>query len=569
MKRWSIAEADPARVADVARQLGLPRAVATCLVGRGLHDPAVIREFLTPRLSSLSDPFLLPGMEAAVARIWRAIDGAESIAIYGDYDADGVTATALAVAVLRRLGARVTPFIPDRMDEGYGLSDDGLRNCLAACAPRLIVSVDCGTSSTGPVEAASAAGVDVVVTDHHQPGGTVAPALAVVNPKLGGPADLQNLAGVGIAFKLCHALLKRGRDLGRPGVEGIDLRRYLEWVAIGTVADVVPLRAENRVFVRHGVERLGRSEFAGLRALARVAGLEAAINEYHLGFVLGPRLNAAGRMGDARAALDLLLAEDEAESERLARHLDDANATRKTVEREIVKQAEARLATTFDRESDCGIVVGDGGWHPGVIGIVASRLCHAYRCPTVVVAFDKDGRGRGSCRAIEDFDLVDALGECADLLDGFGGHRAAAGLWVQRGKFESFQKAFSGVCADRLRGRDRRAVQRVDSWIELGEADHDLLKWIGQLGPFGEGHPRPVWAARGLRVVGQARVVGGDHLKLTLAGGGRQLGAIGFNMGARRLPDGPLDCAFSLERDQYMGRDQLQMRLEDFRPGEA
>ncbi len=562
-------EADPARAAEVARQLGMPRAAAACLVGRGFLDPAVIREFLSPRLSTLSDPFLLPAMEIAVARIWRAIDGREGIAVYGDYDADGVTATALAVAVLRRLGASVTPFIPDRMDEGYGLSEDGLRRCIETCSPRLIVTVDCGTSSSGPVSAAAAAGVDVIVTDHHEPGGTVAPALAVVNPKLGGPVGLQDLAGVGIAFKLCHALLKRGRELGRPGMEGIDLRRYLEWVAIGTVADVVPLRAENRVFVRHGVERLGRSEFSGLRALARVAGLESAITEHHLGFVLGPRINAAGRMGDARSALDLLLAEDEADGERLAKQLDAANAARKTVEREILRHAETRIARTFDREADCGIVVGDAGWHPGVIGIVASRLCSAHRCPVVVVAFDAEGRGRGSCRAIEGFDLVDALGECAHLLDGFGGHRAAAGLWVARGKFEDFQAQFSRVCTARLKGQDRRAVQRVDSWIELGEADKELLDWIDRLGPFGEGHPRPIWAARNLRVLGPPRIVGGDHLKLMLAGGGRQIPAIGFGMGARRLPDGPIDCAFALERDQYMGRDSLQLRLEDFRPSDG
>ncbi len=565
MKVWKTAECDESQVQQLAGELTLHPAVARSLIVRGHRDAKSIDLFLHPRLSELSDPFLLPGMEAAVARVWRAIDAREKILVFGDYDVDGVSSTALVVQVLARLGAPVTPFLPHRMDDGYGLGVEPLRRCIENHQPKLVITVDCGTSAVEAVEAARAAGVDVIVTDHHESGGVVAPAVAVVNPKLGSDAGARNLAGVGVAFKLCHALLKRARQDQRPEEKSVDLREYLDLIGIGTIADIVPLQDENRILARHGLARLNRTECIGLKSIIRVAGITGALDTYHVGFLIGPRLNAAGRLGDAQAALELLLTQDPVRADELAAQLDAANRERQELEARIVKEAIEEIDAFFDPKRHFGLVVARKGWHAGVIGIVASRLVQKYRRPVVVVALDDEGEGRGSCRSIEGFNLVAKLAECGDLLERYGGHAMAAGLDVRQDRLEAFKEKFNGVAAQALEGTDLRPVVKVDAWVTLDEADERLMSGLEQMRPFGLGNPTPVWAARRLQVVGPPRVVGKKHLKLLVASGATQREAIAFGMGERQVPPGPIDVAFQLQTNSYMGRETLQLNVQDFR----
>jgi single-stranded-DNA-specific exonuclease len=537
------------------------------MAARGLDTDEAIDHFLNPRLSDLGDPFRLPALEKAVQRIWTAVDGRERIVVFGDYDVDGITSTALLVQVLRVLGADAQPFLPHRMEEGYGLSPEAFTRCREELKPGLIVTVDCGTGSVAAVRAATAAGIDVVVTDHHTPGDQLAPALALVNPKLGPHEELQVLAGVGVAFKLCHALVKHGRAAGRAAAE-LDLRRYLDLVALGTITDIVPLTGENRILARHGLAQMNRTECAGLAALARVAGINARIDAYEVGFRIGPRLNAAGRLGDALLSLELLLGSDPQRIEELAHHLDATNRERQEIEARILQQATDEIDDRFDGARDFGVVVARAGFHPGVVGIVASRLAQRYNRPAVVIGIDDEG-GRGSCRSIEGFDMVAGLQQCAPLLRKFGGHAMAAGLEIGREQVAAFSERFNEVAAAALSGADLRPVQKVDAWMELGEADERMMEALEQMRPFGFGNSTPVWAAGGLRLVGPPRVVGQGHLKLMLASGGVQREAIGWGLGARPIPDGPLDVAFQLRRESYQGRERLVLNVQDFRPSAA
>ncbi|HEY8241092.1 MAG TPA: single-stranded-DNA-specific exonuclease RecJ, partial [Kiritimatiellia bacterium] len=539
---------------------------AALLAGRGYDDPTRAERFLKPRLSDLSDPFDLPAMDKAVDRIWRAIDAGERIAIYGDYDVDGITSSALLSQVLAGLGAKVSVFLPHRLDEGYGLSMDGMQRCLEEHQPGLIVTVDCGTGSVEPVRALAERGVDVVITDHHTPPAEVAPAVAVVNPKLCNHAALQVLAGVGVTFKVCHALLKSGRAAGRT-VASLDLRKHLDLVALGTISDVVPLIDESRTLARHGLAQVNETESTGLRALIDVAGIRGTIDAYEVGFLLGPRLNAAGRLGDALQSLELLVTRDAGRARAIASHLDTTNRERQEIEKRTLKEALAAIDAEFDPVSTFGIVVAGEGWHAGVIGIVASRLVQRYYRPSVVIAID-GGSGRGSCRSIEGCDLVERLGVCSSLLLKFGGHSMAAGLEVDAGRIGEFKRAFNESVAGVLRGTDLRPVQRIDAWMALADADDRMLDALDGLRPFGHGNPTPVWAARSVCVVGRPRPVGQGHLKFTVASGGVQREAIAFNFGDRVLPDGEMDIAFQMKRDTYQGREKLVLQIQDVRPAE-
>lgn len=568
MKIWKTATCAEAVAGALARELDLPPALSRVLVARGFADPAAARRFLNPRLSDLSDPFQLPGMEQAVDRVLAALEAGEPIVVFGDYDADGVTSTALMVKALSLLGAKVSPFLPHRVEDGYGLGPDALRRCIEAHHPKLVVTVDCGTGSVQAVREAKAAGVDVVVTDHHEPSGELAPAVAIVNPELGSVEAAKDLAGVGVAFKVCHALVKRARDKGVAAAASADLREHLDLVAIGTVADVVPLLGENRILARHGLALLGKTRSVGLKALIEVAGIRGSIEAYHVGFLLGPRLNAAGRLGDAAAALELLLTDQPGRARELAVQLDASNRERQQVEADIVEEAIEEIDKTFKPSKDFALVVARRDWHPGVVGIVASRLVARYRRPTVVIALDESGRGRGSCRSIEDFNLVEHLGLCSEFLDRFGGHAMAAGLEVSGDAVGAFRNRFNEVAAKTLEGKDLRSVQNIDAWVTLAEADEPLLKALNDLRPFGLGNPTPVWAVTGVRVVGEPRRVGGggEHLKMAVEAGGVRREAIGFGLGERELPHGELDIAFQLRSNSYMGAQTLQLGLQDFRP---
>lgn len=565
---WRTVATDDAQVAELANLRGLPRPLARVLVERGCADSVAADRFLQPRLSDLTDPFLLPAVGAAVDRIWQALDRGESIVVFGDYDVDGITSTALVTQVLRQLGGKVQYFLPHRMEEGYGLSLDALARCMEEFHPQLIVTVDCGTGSVAAVKEAARHGVDVVITDHHSPGAEIAPAIAVVNPKLCGHAGLQALAGVGVAFKLCHALLKRGRDAGRNQVSAIDLKLQLDLVALGTIADIVPLTGENRIFARHGLRQLNQTANIGLKTLVEVAGVKGPVDAYEVGFRIGPRLNAAGRLGDAQLALELLLGGTEERLRELAGYLDASNRERQGIEAAMVEQAVAELDVAFNPDAMFSLVVAKQAWHPGVVGIVASRLVQRYYRPTVVIALE-EGSGRGSCRSIEGFDVVSALSECSAYLKKFGGHKMAAGLELDADKIEEFRSAFNRLAVERLRGMELRPVQRVDAWMDLADADDRLWRGLEELRPFGLENPTPVWGTAGVCVVGRPRQVGKGHLKLQLAAGGVQREAIGWGMADRPLPEGSLDICYQLKRDSFMGQEKLVLILQDFRASSA
>ncbi len=567
--QWKTVEVDEGLASGLARELGLPRPLGILLAARGLTDPVAARAFLSPRLSRLSDPLAIPGMDRAADRLLRALRDGERIAVYGDYDADGVTATALAVSVLGRLGAHVQAFLPDRVNDGYGLTPAPMKRCIETLAPRLVLTVDCGVSGQEAIRLGNELGVDTIVTDHHEPPAILPPAAALVDPKLGAPDGMEHLAGVGVAFKLCHAVLKRLIAGGASSADLPDLREYLDLVALGTVCDIVPLVGENRVLVRHGLQRLARAPRPGLRALCRVAGVDGAPSCYHLAYLLGPRLNAAGRTGSADPALALLLTQDPEEADVLADQLDAANRERQRREAAILELAVAQLAAGLDVTRDFGLVAAGEGWDVGVIGIVAARLMRRHNLPVAVIGIDARGIGRGSCRGTEHADVMAALRQCEGLLDGYGGHTLAAGFTLNAARLPEFRSAFNAACAAALLGRDRRPFQTVDAWLShLGEADMELVRATADLQPTGAGNPAAVWGVRGVAAVGEPRRIGRDgaHLKMMVASGGTQIEAVGFGMGERVVPSEPLDMLFELDENTFRGRTTLQMKIRDFRP---
>lgn len=562
---WKTKTIDEQTVFATANRTGLPIPIARALALRGHRHPDEIEAFLDPRLGNLSDPFRLPDMQKAVSRLWKALDAGETITVFGDYDVDGVTSTALLTRVLAGLGADAKPFIPDRLDEGYGLSREALDRCFEEHGSTLLVTVDCGTNAVESIAHAQANGVDVIVTDHHEPDKQTAAAFALVNPKLGDFQPLENLSGVGIAFKLAHALIKSGRERGSAAAAQLDLRNYLDLAALGTVADIVPLIGENRIIVRHGLSRLGTTPWEGLRALKAVSGLRGEADTYHLGFQLGPRINAAGRIGQPMQALRLLVTDDPAEARDIADLLDRTNQERRKLERDMADQAFAEIDAYFDPEKHFGLVVAREGWHPGVVGIVASRVARHYNRPAIVMGIDAAGQARGSCRSIDAFDLLEGLRICEGLLSKYGGHKMAAGVRLAAASLDAFKSAFNTVAATALEATDLSPVLSIDAEVSGDELDWDFFRQLKRLCPFGQDNSEPVWALHGVEVVGQPRVVGKKHLKLTIVSKGRKLDAIAFNYPLDRLPEGMVDIAFALTENRWNGSTRLQLQVRDIR----
>ena len=446
------------------------------------------------------------------------------------------------------------------------MTPDAVASCIRDYSPAVIVTVDCGVTSREAVAVANDAGVDVIVTDHHEPGDVLPDALAVINPKLGDDEATRMLAGVGVAFKLCHALVKRAIQRDDAGLKGLDLRPYLDLVAVGTVADVAPLMEENRILVRHGLERINQGARTGLAAIIRSAGIRTRIDCYHLGFQIGPRINAVGRLTSAAPAVELLLCQDAGAAVRLAGQLDAANRERKRIEETVVVEAVEQVAEGALPEDLGGIVVAGEEWNVGTIGIVAARLCGRYHRPAVVITLGADGRGRGSCRSIEGVDVSDVLRTCEDLLISCGGHKMAAGLVIEKASIEAFKKRFDKLCRESIDGSQLEPSQTVDAWIALDEADQSLLAAVESLRPLGLGNPTPTWGCRGVALVGKPRVVGTNHLKMVVASGGSQVDAIAFGMADRDLGNGTIDLLFQVQENNYMGRTGIQLNVKDFRP---
>jgi single-stranded-DNA-specific exonuclease len=535
--------------------------IARLLLRKGLHSTEEVEYFLRPRLSSLSDPFLLPQMDAAVSRVLVALDRRERIVLFGDYDVDGVTSLALLNEMLRAYGGAPELFLPLRREEGYGLSRESVERCLEQHRPQLLIAVDCGTSSVREVADLKKHGVDVIVLDHHQPKSELPDCVAIVNPKLT-ESEFEYLSSVGIVFKLCHAILKTRL------LSGFDLKTKLDLVALGTVADIVPLRGENRVLVQRGALEIARTSRVGLRRLMQVAGVEAPVLPDHIGYRLGPRLNAAGRLSTAEKSLRLLLTQDESEAAVLAGELDQQNRERQEVEQQILDAAVERMDRQFDEARDAAIVVGERSWHPGVLGIVASRLVRKYHRPAIVIGFDENGLGKGSGRSIEGLNLVEALNRCADNLDKFGGHEMAAGLALREESFDRFAKAFCRTARELLSNEALQPCLRLDHELAFTEIDVEFLRWHEMLQPFGNGNPQPLFLAREVEPVAAPRMINEKHLLFRLRQGDRHRRAVYFNGAANQLPPAPWDVAFRICGDEYGGETLVAMHVEAVRVAE-
>src|ERR1039457_2333465 len=486
--RWSLAPPQPELAAHLAASLNIPPLLAQCLLNRGLSEPASIAGFLQPRLKQLADPFLLPNMAAAVGRLLQAHERNAALVSCGEYDVDGVTSTALLLDVLRPLGWNVQYYLPNRMDEGYGLSQDGVENCLAKFLVTLLLAVDCGSNAVASIASLRQRGIDVIVLDHHQVCSPAPAATALVNPQLGVPSPASDtqpgascnpctpvnscnppppfveLCSAGLAFKLAHALLKRGRDTGLPGAAEFDLRPLLDLVALGTIADIVPLTGENRILVTAGLERLNATQRPGLIALKRVAQSPALLGTYEVGFQLAPRLNAAGRLETAEEALRLLMACDPAEAMPLAHALDASNRERQKIERGIADEVIGSLRARFNPLTDFAIVEGKLPWHIGVVGIVATRVLQQFYRPTIILGGDGE-QFRGSGRSIAGFDLAAALRQCEDLLVRHGGHAMAAGVTLQAAKLDAFRTRLNNLARGALKPDDLQPTLRLDAEV--------------------------------------------------------------------------------------------------------
>jgi single-stranded-DNA-specific exonuclease len=564
--RWILPKApDEEAVHALMQALSLPEIVCRLLLIRGYISADDAKLFLRPKLDRLHDPLGFLSMDKAVERLARAVREQELVFIHGDYDVDGICSTTILTRVIRGLGGKAMPFIPRRIQDGYDLTDAGVDAAIGAEA-KVVVTADCGTGAVAPIARLCQSGIDVIVTDHHLPSGELPDCLAVLNPKRPGDGyPDKDLAAVGVVFKLALAL---ARELG---ANDNFVWAMLDLVALATVADVAPLRGENRVFVRYGLKMLADTRNIGMRALLRASGLDGRqLTAGRIGFILAPRLNAAGRLGHAIRGVELLLTDNEHEANTIARELEELNQRRQDIDRATLEQAREKVLA-MDLDETFGIVLADDTWHPGVIGIVASRLVEEFGRPTVLIALSGD-QGKGSGRSIPKYDLHGALGKAKDLLLRYGGHKAAAGVTIARDKVPEFAARFNEIARSMLTRADLIPEIRVDLEVSIDGMDGRLESLFRHFEPFGIGNPTPVLLARNVTIARPPRAVGKDGLKLVLDTGTGSLDAIAWGLASRAAefqPGSKVDVAFRLERDDYRGESYLQARIADIRASEA
>ncbi len=555
-KTWNIRPVDVVKQRLLSSELGISPVIAQIMLNRGISTVDAAESYLRSDLGDSCDSFRLKDMRPAVARIRQAIARKENIVVYGDYDVDGLTSCALLFEVLRKLGAAVTCYIPHRIDEGYGVNRDAcvtIKNRNAG----LMITVDCGIGSCDEVAYLSSQGIDTIITDHHQPReGTLPAACAIINPRQTGCSyPYKELAGVGLAYKLAQALAG----------DTLDISEHLDLVALGTISDVAPLTGENRVLVKYGLEQLSQTKKTGLRALKEVAGISRRrLSASHVGFILGPRINATGRMGSAEKALQLLLCTDEAEALALAKTLDEENKQRQKEEGKTLKEALALMEHEINFSHHRSVVLHHDDWHPGVIGIVASRIAERFYRPTILIS-TKDGLGKGSGRSIRNFHLFDALAKCDHLLEGFGGHEKAAGLSIVRENLADFKKIFNEMAHAALQPEDLIPAIDIDMEITLSALSEKLINDLEQCAPFGMGNPQPVFASRELKLKGRPRSLKGNTLKLWVTDGQVTCEALGSKFGDLDLSgiDQGVSIVYSPAMNDWQGISTIQLKLKD------
>jgi single-stranded-DNA-specific exonuclease len=550
-------------VNQLCETLNVPQVIAKMLLARGIDSLERAKIFFKPTCDNLHDPFMMADMEVAVERLHEAVLNNQRIFIYGDYDVDGITSVSLLYLVLVQLGVQVSYYIPDRLTEGYGLSSIGIHEAHKRDTD-LLITVDCGITGAPEIEQARGLGIDVIVCDHHEQGVELPPANAVLDPKRKDcPYPFKELAGIGVTYKLAQGLIRR------LGLDSSLVDRYIDYVAIGSAADIVPLVGENRILTKLGLELLNNSDKVGIKALFKVSGLGGKkIGTGQIVFVIAPRINAVGRMGDAERAVQLLTTDNIQQAENIAAILETENRNRKNVDEETFRQAILQVEDEHDSESDCTLVLHKRSWHSGVIGIVASRIVEKYYRPTILISVE-DGIGKGSARSIRGFDIYLALSECKDLLLGFGGHKYAAGLTIRENKIDEFKTRFEEVAASKLNKDLLTSKLHIDAELTLEEINGKLIKLLKHFAPFGPQNMRPVFMSKNLRVVGSPSIVGNNHLRFKVRRDGKAMDAIGFGMGNliyRIAPDeANLDIAYVIDENEYMGQTSIQLRIKDLR----
>lgn len=548
--RWTIAEPpDPDVVARLAGEINVPPTIARILVHRKIDSYDRAKEYFRPSLDQLHDPFLMDGMETATNRILRAIETREHMFVFGDYDVDGTNGAAMLYLFLKQIGGDVEYYIPDRIKEGYGISRQGI-DLAREHGTSLFLSIDCGITAVNQIEYARSLGLDVIICDHHETGDVLPDALAVLDPiKPGDSYPFKSLCGCGVGFKLVQGL---ARKLDKESL----LTSYLDFVTLATTADIVPLSGENRVLAKLGLEAINRNPRPGIKALIESAGLRAGqITTGQIVFALAPRINAVGRLGDAMRAVRLLTCTDPAEATELAQVLEEENRNRRKIDEDTFAQAQVIVEDVFDLDADAAIVLHQEHWHPGVIGIVASRMVEKYYKPSIMMA-TVDGVAKGSARSVSGFDIYKALKRCEDKLIQFGGHKYAAGLTVEISRLDEFREAFNAVVKELMSEELKTPEIRVDAEISLSELAPRFIRILKEFAPFGPSNMRPMFLARNIEVQGTPRIVGKNHLRFRARQNGAVFDAIGFGLGdlLPKLGGGrkDLECVFSIDESDWV-----------------
>lgn len=550
-------------IETLSREVQIPPLVARVLCNRGLSSTQVIQDFFNPSTELLHDPFLMKNMDRGVERILTALREKEPITLYGDYDVDGITSVSMLYLFLRDLGGDAHPYIPDRRNEGYGLSEQGIREA-ASKGKGLIISVDCGITSLEEAKLAKQLGLDLIISDHHEPGEELPEAAAVINPKRKDCSyPFKDLAGVGVAYKIAQGIL------AAMNLDAEYAEKYIDLVALGTAADIVPLVGENRVFVKEGLDKINIRPEVGIESLIQIAGIRPRkIEVGHVIFGLAPRINAVGRLGDALRAVRLLVTRDKSVSRQTAQVLEQENRRRKELDNKTLQEAIAEIEHTYDTTEMRSIVLAHEKWHSGVIGIVASRLIERYYRPTVMISIDGD-IGKGSARSIAGFDIYSALKSCGDCLLQYGGHKYAAGLTISAARVQEFRERFDAIAREFIPDTDLHPKIKIDAEIGLDQITPEVVAVLERFAPFGPSNTRPNFLSRNLEVYGAPRIVGVNHLKFRVRQHGQMFDAIGFNLGdyIYRVDNGmrTLEMVYGIEENEYMNRKTTQLRVRDLR----
>ncbi len=562
--QWKLPEPqDPEAVSGLQTGVGTSAIISRLLVSRGVTDPVAAKEYLNPDLSSARhDPFLMKGMEKACYRLKRARETGELVMVHGDYDVDGITSLAMLMRFLGSAGISATPYIPERQNEGYGLSLQAVEEA-AGRGAGLILTADCGINAVKEVDCARSRGIDVIITDHHQPCGELPEAFSILNPKQDDCTyPEKDLAGVGVAWKLCLGLFQCIDG------DGEEPNEYIDLAGLGSIADVVPVRGENRAIIHEGLRSISGGKRVGIRALKRAAALRPEELTYRdVAFVLAPRLNAAGRLGRAEKAYRLLYTDDDGEAEEYAAWLEEENSRRRKIDSKVAEEARDVLARSFDSREDYAIVLASRKWHPGVIGIVASRIAEEYYRPAVLISV-VDGVGKGSARSIPGFSIYDAISRCSSFLQGFGGHTYAAGLTIEESNIDRFREALQRVAKEELSLTALEPSLALDLEIGIESVSDALTDDLKAMEPFGPGNPDPVFCIRDLRVSGSPRVLRSNTLKFPVRSNGVTIDVLGFGKGdyLEKLRKGSrVDIAVRIGEDKWRGERRIGMKLEDIR----